>query len=50
MKVRDVFGAVEELAPAGWAYSWDHSGLAIGSPDALPQIRAHTTDVVRVIR
>lgn len=35
MKVRDVSRAIEELAPAGWAYSWDRSGLAIGSPEAL---------------
>lgn len=34
MKVRDVSRAIEELAPAGWAYSWDRSGLAVGSPEA----------------
>ncbi|MCP4645935.1 MAG: Nif3-like dinuclear metal center hexameric protein [bacterium] len=32
--VRDVCDAMEELAPLGWAYSWDKSGLAIGDPAA----------------
>lgn len=34
MKVHDVIAAMERLAPAGLAYSWDKAGLAIGSPDA----------------
>ncbi len=33
MRVADVCRAIEELAPAQWAYSWDRSGLAIGSPE-----------------
>lgn len=34
MKVRDVMAAMERLAPASLAYSWDNPGLAIGDPDA----------------
>ncbi|MBN2308780.1 MAG: Nif3-like dinuclear metal center hexameric protein [Candidatus Hydrogenedentes bacterium] len=34
MTVADVCAAVEELAPPGWAYEWDRSGLAVGSPAA----------------
>lgn len=34
MRVREVCLALEELAPCGFAYSWDKCGLRIGSPGA----------------
>lgn len=33
MKIRDIIGAIEEVAPLGLQESWDNSGLQIGSYD-----------------
>ncbi len=34
MKVETICAAIDELAPPGLAYPWDHSGLAVGSMQA----------------
>lgn len=34
MIVQDIIDAVDHLAPPGFAYSWDRSGLATGHPEA----------------
>ncbi|MEN6336048.1 MAG: Nif3-like dinuclear metal center hexameric protein, partial [Phycisphaerales bacterium] len=33
MKVKDIAGVVEKIAPLGLAQSWDNVGLLIGDPE-----------------
>lgn len=49
MKVRDVAVAMETIAPAGFAYSWDRIGLRIGSADQRVSRILTTLSVTRPV-
>lgn len=49
MKVRDIAGVIEEIAPLGLAQDWDNVGLLVGHAEAQMKNVLLTIDVTRAV-
>ncbi len=49
MKVRDIAGVVEQIAPLGLAQSWDNVGLLVGDPERAIKNVLVTIDVTQAV-
>lgn len=49
MKVKDIAGVVEQIAPLGLAQSWDNVGLLVGDPERRIKSILLTIDVTKAV-